>query len=53
MEDPHYKNLIKNTINEISKSGRFSNTAVKRKLIANVVKDADIVFSQTIGSRRE
>ena len=47
-EDPHIK-LIKIPLMKFLRVGDFPIPQFKRKLIANVVKDADIVFSQTIG----
>jgi len=47
-EDPHIK-LVKIPLMKILKVGDFPIPAFKRKIIGNVVKDADIIFSQTIG----
>ncbi len=47
-EDPHIK-LVKIPLMKFIKVGDFSIPAFKRRLIASVVKDADIVFTQTIG----
>lgn len=47
-EDPHIK-LVKIPLMKFIKVGDFPIPAFKRGLIASVVKDADIVFSQTIG----
>jgi glycosyltransferase involved in cell wall biosynthesis len=47
-EDPHIK-LVKIPLMKLIKVGDFPIPTFKRKIIANVVKDADIVFSQTIG----
>jgi 1,2-diacylglycerol 3-alpha-glucosyltransferase len=47
-EDPHIK-LVKIPLMKFLKVGDFPIPAFKRKLIASVVRDADIVFSQTIG----
>jgi len=47
-EDPHIK-LVKIPLMKFIKVGDFPIPAFKRKIIASVVRDADVVFSQTIG----
>jgi len=47
-EDPHIK-LVKIPLMKLLKVGDFPIPQFKRKTIGNVIKDADIVFSQTIG----
>lgn len=47
-EDPHIK-LVKIPLMKIFKVGDFSIPQFKRRTIARVIKDADLVFSQTLG----
>jgi glycosyltransferase involved in cell wall biosynthesis len=47
-EDPHIK-LVKIPLMKLLKVGDFPIAAFKRNIIAKVIKDADVVFSQTLG----
>jgi len=47
-EDPHIK-LVKIPLMKFFKVGDFPIAAFKSRIIGNVIKDADIVFSQTLG----
>jgi len=47
-EDPHIK-LVKIPLMKLLKVGDFPIPSFRRGMIADVVKDADLVFSQTIG----
>ena len=47
-EDPHIK-LVKIPLMKLLKVGDFPIPQFKRKTIGDVIKEADIVFSQTIG----